>query len=791
MNKISLKLVSAVLSVCMLITMVSCLFGITASAADTTYDSGNMPDWFFKPESWTNNYGDISTCSDGSILFTSTYSPILSVQKEVFSNDFGSDLTNTEISFDFKSNSDWSFYLRSNSDFTSGYIIGCSSSSSLYIKKIESTNSLAHCDSKQFASFNYNEWHRYSIRFDDYEDYTAITVKVDGRKIPFCEGFAYVSTGTSRGFHDLDVYDKNVTVVDGALLDYNPIRNSANTYIKVFPGRDGNTIINPYGTMYFRSVDTDLTDKTDPFRIALIGDSITHAAASDELEVTYDKVLNGLLGENYDVYNGGVSGATAARYDNIGGYKPYKYENQFGYTKNFDADLVISMLGTNDAYFCHEEVDGEKILLEGDALANIEGTYKYAYKEILNAYINKGIQVAICSSPYSCSGTRLPEAVKLTVQWAKDIADELGLPFIDLYTYTDGHDDWLSDKTHPTGEGKRYYAQYVYDFLTTSDAVTLTKTNEDLTVPDFTAEVEAHKTILTSFDGAISADTFYASKYDTSKASQYIKWIDGTMQANFGAVSKDSFNLGNNWTVTFSNELPSVTYDTVYNGEHSWSRYRHSTFKVGGLTLMIYHLTNGTDSYNYYAYRLFMFNDEIAEPCITDSYNVKASYSIDYNNGTVKIVRTSDDTVLFDIDSSSVYKVVGNNYSFDNTGISLFGYEYNKNSYWYSMTVATGTNPEAKYNISSSEHGHIEYAGSQFDNTMTHYVGEKLTLNAVVDDFGYAFAKWVDADGNKITNNPVYTITLDEGSNYLHAVFEEYKPYGEISLTATEGGSVT
>ena len=36
-----------------------------------------------------------------------------------------------------------------------------------------------------------------------------------------------------------------------------------------------------------------------------------------------------------------------------------------------------------------------------------------------------------------------------------------GLPLVDLYTYTDGHGDWLADGVHPNAEGNRQIAAYI------------------------------------------------------------------------------------------------------------------------------------------------------------------------------------------------------------------------------------------------------------------------------------------------------------------------------------------
>ena len=79
MKKISIRLCSGILSVLMLMSMMSCLFGITASATEIVRDSGNMPVEFFNPENYNhpddpsddNPYGDYTIAnvlSDGGTI---------------------------------------------------------------------------------------------------------------------------------------------------------------------------------------------------------------------------------------------------------------------------------------------------------------------------------------------------------------------------------------------------------------------------------------------------------------------------------------------------------------------------------------------------------------------------------------------------------------------------------------------------------------------------------------------------------------------------------------------------
>ena len=74
-------------------------------------------------------------------------------------------------------------------------------------------------------------------------------------------------------------------------------------------------------------------------RVACIGDSITNGTE-------YPNDLWMMLGANYTVGNFGVGGATAS----LESDKPYMNQTDFQSAKHFLPNIVVIMLGTNDAY---------------------------------------------------------------------------------------------------------------------------------------------------------------------------------------------------------------------------------------------------------------------------------------------------------------------------------------------------------------------------------------------------------------------------------------------------------
>jgi lysophospholipase L1-like esterase len=75
-----------------------------------------------------------------------------------------------------------------------------------------------------------------------------------------------------------------------------------------------------------------------PLRVACVGDSITRGSG-------YPAKLQSLLGSNYNVANFGVDGATVT----LSSERPYMNQSQFQMAQNFQPDIVVVMLGTNDA----------------------------------------------------------------------------------------------------------------------------------------------------------------------------------------------------------------------------------------------------------------------------------------------------------------------------------------------------------------------------------------------------------------------------------------------------------
>src|SRR4051812_4620865 len=76
---------------------------------------------------------------------------------------------------------------------------------------------------------------------------------------------------------------------------------------------------------------------TGQIKVACIGNSITSAG--------YPKILNEVLGSGWEVKNFGVMGTTMLR----NGDDPYYKSTTYNEAKDFNPDVVVIKLGTNDS----------------------------------------------------------------------------------------------------------------------------------------------------------------------------------------------------------------------------------------------------------------------------------------------------------------------------------------------------------------------------------------------------------------------------------------------------------
>lgn len=181
-----------------------------------------------------------------------------------------------------------------------------------------------------------------------------------------------------------------------------------------------------------------------PVRVACVGDSITR-------DTQYLEVLSSMLGANYTVGNFGVGRTTVSlQFD-----KPYLRQPAFREAQTFNPDIVVIMLGTNDAYLNQQQRN------------NFTDDYKTLVAPFQSLPSNPEIYIVI-PPPVFNNALGLPAAVldNEVIPKVNQTATELGLPIIDMYTPLLGNPEAFQDGVHPNLAGSQVIAAEIYDAIT-------------------------------------------------------------------------------------------------------------------------------------------------------------------------------------------------------------------------------------------------------------------------------------------------------------------------------------
>lgn len=184
-------------------------------------------------------------------------------------------------------------------------------------------------------------------------------------------------------------------------------------------------------------------------KVACIGDSITFGSGvADRARDSYPAVLQRLLGASYLVGNFGVGGATLLQK----GDKPYTAQAQFKSSDDFAPDIVVIMLGTNDA----KPKNWEN---KADFAAN--------YRELIAHYATLAshprVFVALSPPVYGAGAFNISPPV-LENEIVPLIA-AVGGATIDVRGALSNHAEWFPDTVHPAKEGANAIAQAVFQAL--------------------------------------------------------------------------------------------------------------------------------------------------------------------------------------------------------------------------------------------------------------------------------------------------------------------------------------
>lgn len=195
---------------------------------------------------------------------------------------------------------------------------------------------------------------------------------------------------------------------------------------------------------------------TEGIRVACVGDSITYGfGISNWPENNYPAVLHRLLGDGYIVNNYGVNGCTVQADAN----KPYAQRKEYRDSVEFDPDIVVFMLGSNDSKTFNWKNSEE---------------FRRQYLSLIESYSNSRLILCTVAKAFYSDGKTgtvtnysiQPEVVDEISGIIREIAEEKNLPLIDVNALTAPHPEWYtSDFVHLNAEGAKAIAEAVFDML--------------------------------------------------------------------------------------------------------------------------------------------------------------------------------------------------------------------------------------------------------------------------------------------------------------------------------------
>ncbi len=189
----------------------------------------------------------------------------------------------------------------------------------------------------------------------------------------------------------------------------------------------------------------------EPSRVACVGDSITAGVGASKGN-SYPDQLGRMLGDGYTVKNFGVSGSTLLNH----GDRPYQKQGAFKKALEFQPNIVVIKLGTNDTKpqnwkFKDEFVADYKDMIGQFAKLPSKPRFFLCRPALVPGKGNFGINEAGVLE-------EIPMLDKIA-------ADEKAM-VIDIHAALKDHPEMLPDRVHPNTAGATVMAKTVFKALT-------------------------------------------------------------------------------------------------------------------------------------------------------------------------------------------------------------------------------------------------------------------------------------------------------------------------------------
>jgi lysophospholipase L1-like esterase len=185
---------------------------------------------------------------------------------------------------------------------------------------------------------------------------------------------------------------------------------------------------------------------SDTFRIACVGDSITNGTY-------YPGDLWMLFGvANYTVGNFGVDGSAVS----LDSGNPYMYSSEFQQAKHFQPNIVVIMLGTNDA---------------NAIITPNKGSFVSSYVKLVEEFKELSGKPKIWlvkPPPIFCNGTT-PNAEILNnhiLPGIEQVALQTNSSIIDVYSALFNSSQFFPDGVHPDPDGSQLIANEIFRAIT-------------------------------------------------------------------------------------------------------------------------------------------------------------------------------------------------------------------------------------------------------------------------------------------------------------------------------------
>lgn len=200
--------------------------------------------------------------------------------------------------------------------------------------------------------------------------------------------------------------------------------------------------------------------KEGQIKVALVGDSVTYGHSIKNWPFNnYPKLLSDALGDNYCVKSYGVSGSTVQP----DGDQPYNETKAYIWSHEYDADIIVLMLGSNDSK--PENWKGKDV-------------FKEEYLKLLEYYndAESSPVILLCTPPtaYFPDGVTeglsnydvQPAIIDEIADIVKEVAMENNYMLIDINILTQNRRDLFGkDNVHPNNDGAKEIASVVYEFI--------------------------------------------------------------------------------------------------------------------------------------------------------------------------------------------------------------------------------------------------------------------------------------------------------------------------------------